>query len=32
MGCDTAQGYHIGRPMSAANLAIFLKGNLRAAA
>jgi len=32
MGCDTAQGYHIGRPMSAANLAIFLKGNLRDAA
>lgn len=32
MGRDTAQGYHIGRPMSAANLAIFLKSNLRAAA
>jgi EAL domain-containing protein (putative c-di-GMP-specific phosphodiesterase class I) len=24
MGCDTAQGYHIGRPMPAASLADFL--------
>jgi EAL domain-containing protein (putative c-di-GMP-specific phosphodiesterase class I) len=27
MGCDTGQGYHIGRPMSASNLRVFLVGN-----
>jgi EAL domain-containing protein (putative c-di-GMP-specific phosphodiesterase class I)/CHASE2 domain-containing sensor protein len=26
MGCDTAQGYHIGRPMAAAELSAFLAG------
>jgi diguanylate cyclase len=30
--CDTAQGYHIGRPMSAANLRVFLQGGRRQAA
>jgi EAL domain-containing protein (putative c-di-GMP-specific phosphodiesterase class I) len=32
MGCDTGQGYHIGRPMSASNLQVFLGGFERAAA
>ena len=32
MGCDTGQGYHIGRPMSAGNLSVFLGGTHRAAA
>ncbi len=32
MGCDTGQGYHIGRPMSAENLAVFLGTGERAAA
>jgi EAL domain-containing protein (putative c-di-GMP-specific phosphodiesterase class I) len=31
-GCDTGQGYHIGRPMSAANLRVFLQGGQRHAA
>jgi EAL domain-containing protein (putative c-di-GMP-specific phosphodiesterase class I)/CHASE2 domain-containing sensor protein len=31
-GCDTGQGYHIGRPMSAANLRVFLQGERRQAA
>jgi EAL domain-containing protein (putative c-di-GMP-specific phosphodiesterase class I)/CHASE2 domain-containing sensor protein len=32
IGCDTAQGYHIGRPMSAADLFAFLAARPRAAA
>jgi EAL domain-containing protein (putative c-di-GMP-specific phosphodiesterase class I)/CHASE2 domain-containing sensor protein len=32
MGCDTGQGYHIGRPMPAAALTAFLGGDVRAAA
>src|SRR5687768_4969224 len=32
MGCDTAQGYHVGRPMSAADLSAFLAERSRAAA
>jgi EAL domain-containing protein (putative c-di-GMP-specific phosphodiesterase class I) len=32
MGCDTGQGYHIGRPMSAAALADYLGEEVRAAA
>jgi EAL domain-containing protein (putative c-di-GMP-specific phosphodiesterase class I)/CHASE2 domain-containing sensor protein len=27
MGCDTGQGYYIGRPMSASNLRVFLVGS-----
>jgi EAL domain-containing protein (putative c-di-GMP-specific phosphodiesterase class I) len=32
MGCDTAQGYHIGRPMAAASLAEFLAEDVATAA
>jgi EAL domain-containing protein (putative c-di-GMP-specific phosphodiesterase class I)/CHASE2 domain-containing sensor protein len=32
MGCDTAQGWHIGRPMPAAQLAALAAGDSRAAA
>ena len=32
MRCDTGQGYHIGRPMTAAALGEFLSGDVRAAA
>ncbi|MDB5693074.1 MAG: hypothetical protein JWO81_2137 [Alphaproteobacteria bacterium] len=32
MGCDTGQGYHIGRPMPAVALAEFLAEDVRAAA
>ncbi|HEX5184568.1 MAG TPA: EAL domain-containing protein [Allosphingosinicella sp.] len=32
MGCDTGQGYHIGRPMGASALGEFLAGDVRAAA
>jgi diguanylate cyclase len=32
MGCDTAQGWHIGRPMPADALADFLSDRMRAAA
>ena len=32
MGCDTGQGYHIGRPMSAGNLRVFLGGGALQAA
>lgn len=32
MGCDTGQGYHIGRPMPASALSEFLAGDVRAAA
>jgi diguanylate cyclase len=32
MGCDSAQGYHIGRPMSADAMADFLIERPRAAA
>jgi EAL domain-containing protein (putative c-di-GMP-specific phosphodiesterase class I)/CHASE2 domain-containing sensor protein len=32
IGCDTGQGYHIGRPMSAADLSAFLAERSRAAA
>ena len=31
-GCDRGQGFYIGRPMSAANLSVFLGGNAREAA
>ena len=31
-GCDTGQGFYIGRPMSAGNLSVFLGGNAREAA
>jgi EAL domain-containing protein (putative c-di-GMP-specific phosphodiesterase class I) len=32
LGCDHGQGFYIGRPMSAANLSVFLGGNTRDAA
>jgi EAL domain-containing protein (putative c-di-GMP-specific phosphodiesterase class I) len=32
IGCDTAQGYYIGRPMPADELAAFLSARARAAA
>ncbi len=32
IGCDTAQGWHIGRPMPASRFATLAKGDLRAAA
>jgi EAL domain-containing protein (putative c-di-GMP-specific phosphodiesterase class I) len=32
MGCDTAQGWHIGRPMAADALSAFLADRLRTAA
>ncbi len=32
MGCDTGQGYHIGRPMAASALSEFLADEVRAAA
>jgi EAL domain-containing protein (putative c-di-GMP-specific phosphodiesterase class I) len=31
LGCDAGQGYYIGRPMSAANLRVFLGGAVQAA-
>lgn len=32
MGCDTAQGWHIGKPMPATHIAAFLRDRERAAA